>query len=75
MNLLERLERNIAHQTRNGRTEIYVSTDDLEQLGMTPFERKGMVYINLDKLNMLMQKYQNTPDKIMQRRNEEDWER
>lgn len=75
MDIIERLERNIIHQTRNGRTEIYISTDDLEQLGMTPFERKGMVFIELNKLNKLMEKYENTPDKIMQRKSEEDWEK
>ena len=75
MDIIERLEKKITHQTRNGRTEIYVSTDDLEELGLTPFERKGMVYIELNKLNKLMERYQNTPDKIMERRNNESWEK
>lgn len=75
MDIIERLDRNIAHQTRNGRKEIYVSTDDLEELGMSPFERKGMVFISLDKLNKLMERYENTPDKIMKRKNEESWEK
>lgn len=75
MDILERLERNIEHQTRNGRKEIYVSTDDLELLGMTPFEHKGMVYIELNKLNKLIERYENTPDRIIQRKEEECWEK
>lgn len=76
MDILERINRNIEHQTRNGRKEIYVSTDDLEELGLTPFKRKGMVYIELSKLNRLINNYrENTPDKIIQRREEECWEK
>ena len=43
MNILERLDKEITQQTRNGRTEIYVSTDDLEELGMSKFKNKGRV--------------------------------
>ena len=56
-NLIEKLEEEITEQTRNGRTEIYISTDDLETLGMTPFENKGRVYIEIDELNKLIEIY------------------
>ena len=72
MNILERLDKEITQQTRNGRTEIYVSTDDLEELGMSKFKNKGRVYIPIEKLNILIDKYKdNTPERIMQRKNEE----
>ena len=57
MNILEKVEKKIQEQTRNGRTEIYISTDELEQLGMTPFKEKGMVYVNINNLNMLIDTY------------------
>lgn len=57
MNLLEKLDKEITEQIRNGRTEIYISTDDLEALGMTPFENKGRVYIKIDELNKLIEIY------------------
>lgn len=76
MDILERLDKEIEQQTRNGRNEIYISTDDLEELGMTEFKNKGRVFIPLDKLNMLIDRYKdNTPERIMQRKNEEVWEK
>ena len=78
MDILEKLDKEITEQTRNGRTGLYISTDDLEELGMTPFENKGRVWIDVSKLNKLIKRYkelQNEPEKIMQRRNEEAWEK
>lgn len=57
MNILEKINKKIQEQVRNGRTEIYLHTDELEELGMTPFKEKGMVYVNIDNLNMLIQTY------------------
>lgn len=57
MNILEKINKKIQEQVRNGRKEIYLHTDELEELGMTPFKEKGMVYVNIDNLNMLIQTY------------------
>lgn len=57
MNVLEKIEKEITEQTRNGRTTMYIHTDDLEQLGMTPFKNRGRVWIELSKLNMLIKDY------------------
>lgn len=57
MNILEKINKKIQEQVRNGRKEIYLHTDELEELGMTPFKQKGMVYVNIDNLNMLIQTY------------------
>ena len=63
-------------QTRNGRTDIYVHTDDLEKLGMTSFINKGMVVIELEKLEMLMERYEKeAPQMILNKRNEDRWEK
>ena len=79
MNLLEKLDKEITQQTRNGRTDIYISTDDLEKLGMSEFRTKGRVWIKADKLNKLIKRYKdlqdNEPERIMQRKNEEAWEK
>ena len=58
--------------------QIYISTDDLEALGMTPFKNKGRVWIDINKLNKLIKLYEqkeNEPERILQRRNEEVWEK
>lgn len=57
MNVLEKIEKEITEQTRNGRTIMYIHTDDLEQLGMTPFKNRGRVWIEISKLNMLIKDY------------------
>ena len=76
IDIIEKLNKIIEEQTRHERVHIYVSTDDLEKLGMTPFQVKGMVYIELNKLEMLMQKYkENAPNVIISKRNEDAWEK
>ena len=76
IDIIEKLEKIIKEQTRNNRVHIYVSTDDLEKLGMTPFQVKGMVYIELYKLEMLMERYErNVAEQILQKRNEDAWEK
>ena len=77
-NLLEKLDKEITEQTRNGRDMLYISTDDLEKLGMSEFRTKGRAWIKVECLNKLIKRYkdlQNEPEKIMQRRNEEAWEK
>ena len=79
MNILEKLDKEITEQTRNGRDMMYIETSDLEKLGMSEFKNKGRVWIEIDKLNKLIKRYkdlqQNTPERIMQRKNEEAWEK
>lgn len=76
IDIIKKLEEIINMQTRNGRTDIYVHTDDLEKLGLPPFNNKGMVYIELDKLETLMERYErNIAKQILDRRNEDAWEK
>lgn len=76
LDIIRKLEEIIDMQTRNGRTDIYVHTDDLEKLGLPAFDNKGMVTIELDKLEMLMEKYKrNVVKHISDRQNEDDWEK
>lgn len=78
-NLLEKLDKEITEQTRNGRDMMYIETSDLEELGMSEFKNKGRVWIEIDKLNKLIKRYKdlqdNEPERIMQRKNEEAWEK
>lgn len=76
IDIIEKLQTIIDMQARNGRTDILVHTDDLEKLGMTSFENKGMVIIELEKLEMLMEKYEKeAPKRILDKRNEDRWEK
>ena len=68
--ILEKLNREITEQTRNGRTDIFISTYDLEKLGMSKFENQGRVYIPLDKLNKLIELYKEKQIK----EKEDSWE-
>ena len=64
MDLLKRLDKEITEQTRNGRTEIYISTDDLEELGMSKFETKGRAWVKIDCLNKLINLYKEKEDEL-----------
>ena len=78
MNILEKLDKEITQQTRNGRDMMYIETSDLEELGMSEFKNKGRVWIKVECLNKLIKLYKNkkiTPEEIMQKRNEEAWEK
>ena len=57
MKLLEKLNKEISEQTRNGREELYISTDDLEELGMSGFKNKGRVWIKEYQLKIIMKAY------------------
>lgn len=54
---LKKLEDNIAQQTRNGRREIYMSTDDLRELGLDLTPNNRMVFVNVYRLNQLIERY------------------
>lgn len=54
---LEELEKNIEQQTRNGRQEIYMSTDDLRELGLDLTPNNRMVFVNIYRLNQLIEHY------------------
>lgn len=56
MNINE-LKRNIEEQTRNGRTNIYISADILRELGINTL-CKGNVYICLTELKGLIKQYE-----------------
>lgn len=54
---LKKLEDNIAQQTRNGRREIYMSIDDLRELGLDLTPNNRMVFVNVYRLNQLIERY------------------
>lgn len=62
MDLIERLEKLIQEQNRNGRNMIYVSIEDLEELGYRNLdvrgaEAEGKQFIDLATLKSLMKRY------------------
>ena len=58
MDLLKKLENEITQQTRNGRENIYVDVNDLNELGYKIDENKqGRVYVDLSTLRLYMNKY------------------
>jgi len=56
--LLEKLDKEIAEQTRNGRTEVYIEVDDLNALGygIDP-NKKGRVWVDVVYLKLLINRY------------------
>lgn len=77
-NLLEKLDKEITEQTRNGRDMMYIETSDLEELGMSEFKNKGRVWIKVECLNKIIRLYKDkniTPEEILQKRNEAQWEK
>lgn len=60
MDLIERLEKLIQEQNRNGRNMIYVSIEDLEELGYRNLDvrgAEGKQFIDLATLKSLMKRY------------------
>ena len=58
MDLLEKLDKEITEQTRNGRENIYVDVKDLEQLGYKIDKNKqGRIYVDLNILKLYINKY------------------
>lgn len=55
---IERLEDEIAQQTRNGRDEIYIEADDLRKLGYHIDKNKqGRTFINVNILREYIKRY------------------
>ena len=56
--LLERLEQEISKQTRNGRTDVYIQVDDLNQLGYKIDPNKtGRAYVDVTYLQLVLKNY------------------
>ena len=57
--LIEKLDREITQQTRNGRKDVYIEVDDLNKLGygIDP-NKKGRVYVDVGYLKIAMKRYQ-----------------
>ena len=58
MDFIERLENEIAHQTRNGREDVYIEVDDLNKLGygIDP-NKKGRVFVDVAYLRIAINRY------------------
>lgn len=54
---IEKLEKEILKQTRNGRTKVYVLTKDLKELGIDLSTDQERVFIDECKLEMLIKRY------------------
>ena len=57
MNLIEHLSEEIAKQSRNGRTDMYIETVLLKELGYTNIEESDRQFIDRATLETLMRKY------------------
>ena len=56
--LLEKLEKEITEQTRNGRKDVYIEVDDLNKLGYGIDPKKtGRVYVDVTYLKIVIQRY------------------
>lgn len=56
---LDKLEQEIAQQTRNGRQSVYVKISDLKELGDTcqTTSDSDRIFVDLDKLESLLSNY------------------
>ena len=58
MDLLEKLDKEITEQTRNGREDVYIDVDDLNELGYGIDPNKtGKVYVDLNYLRSAIKRY------------------
>ena len=57
MNLIEHLSEEIAKQSRNGRTDMYIETVLLKELGYNNVEESDRQFIDRATLETLMRKY------------------
>lgn len=56
--LLEKLDKEITEQTRNGREDVYIDVDDLNELGYGIDPNKtGKVYVDVNYLRIVMKRY------------------
>jgi hypothetical protein len=57
-NLIERLDKEITQQTRNGRNEVYIQVEDLNKLGYSISTQKtGRIYVDVEYLRIAMKRY------------------
>ena len=57
MDILEKLDKEITEQTRNGRTEVYLSINDLRTIGMTIIEEDKRTYVDVASVKTAMKRY------------------
>lgn len=58
MEILERLEKEIKEQTRNGRNDIYVNIDDINTLkGKVHAHENRRIFIREELLNKMIEDY------------------
>ena len=58
-NLIEKLDKEITQQTRNGRDTIYVEVEDLKKLGCSTDENKtGRIYVDVNYLRAAIKRYE-----------------
>lgn len=56
--LIEKLEKEIAEQTRNGREEVYIEAEDLNKLGYGIDKNKqGRVWVDVTYLKIVIQRH------------------
>lgn len=57
---LQKLKREIEHQTRNGRKEVYVRLEDLKILNKTMVDSygKGRIFVNAAELEDMIEEYE-----------------
>ena len=56
--LLDKLDKELTEQTRNGRTEVYIDADDLNQIGINIDEnKKGRTWIDASYLRLTLNRY------------------
>ena len=57
-NFIERLENEIAQQTRNGREAVYIDVEDLNKLGYRIDKQKtGRTYVDVGYLKIALNRY------------------
>ena len=57
-NLIEKLDKEITEQTRNGREDVYIEVEDLNKLGYGIDPKKtGRVYVDVNYLRIAMKRY------------------
>ena len=58
-NFIEKLKKEIAEQTRNGREDVYIEVDDLNKLGYGIDPNKtGRVYVDVAYLKIAIERYE-----------------
>lgn len=57
-NLIEKLEKEIKEQTKNGREDVYIEVEDLKELGYNfNTEKEGRVFVDVNYLKIRMERY------------------